>query len=367
MSSMGAPPSMNSTQSQRRRVRATIAAALTIAFLLSSCGVPKSASPVKIGEKNIPDEVLHPVIAHSVYLFSADNRIVPKSRFISLSDEPLETLRALVKELRSQPLADERAAGYASPLSQYQFTVDRVRNNVAVVAVQSQGLDKDVPALAALVYTLTGIDGIELVDFESNGKRIDDVYRSAVNNYVPTRPPVGRRDYEGEVLDLTTVTVYLVEGDRILPFERNQLQLERGTDLQIANSYLGKLSEGPTEAERLRGVTSWVADLRATVRSDSNGMVTIDLDRKAFAALNASQQVLALAQILFTIDLANVGIEFAVSLDGAPLRSIPGPFGAISEAAACGPRADPSSTCVLVNKQDYLSVLAPVAVEEPTG
>lgn len=356
-----------SNRSGPRRSRAAVVTAVAAVAALTSCGVPKSTSPVKIAEKNIPDEVLHPVIAHSVYLFSADNRIVPKSRFIPLSDEPLETLRALVKELRSQPLADERSAGYVSPLSGYQFTVDRVRNNVAVVALQSQGLDKDVPALAALVFTLTGIDGIELVDFELNGKQLHDVYRSAVNNYVPTRPPVGRRDYEGEVLDLTTVTVYLVEGDRIVPFERNQLQLERGTDLQIANSYLGKLSEGPTEAERVRGVTSWVADLRTTVRTGSSGLVTIDLDRKAFATLNENQQVLALAQILFTIDLANIGIEFAVTLDGAPLRSIPGPYGPISDVAPCGPQADSPTTCVFINKQDYLSLLAPVTAEEPTG
>jgi spore germination protein GerM len=133
----------------------------------------------------------------------------------------------------------------------------------------------------------------------------------------------------------TTALVFLVDGDRLAPVRR---QVPAPATPAVV---LAALAAGPTAAEAASGLRSALVT-EATLSQVIAGMVTVRLDGD-FVAADLREQVLALAQLVYTItELPGIGgVEFAFDGQPAEIPTAQGPSrtGAATRAdfAAIGP------------------------------
>jgi hypothetical protein len=123
-----------------------------------------------------------------------------------------------------------------------------------------------------------------------------------------TTPPTAPTSAAGP-----TAQIYLVSGDHLVARSRHI------TGLNIPAEALRSLLVGPTPAESRHGLTSDVPAQTRLLSLDLNGSVArVDLS-PTFGIAGGSQQVLAIAQIVFTVTASHYidGVTFAV--DGRPI------------------------------------------------
>lgn len=110
----------------------------------------------------------------------------------------------------------------------------------------------------------------------------------------------------------TTAVVFLVDGERLAPVRR---QVPAPA---TPSAVLAALAAGPTPAEATAGLRS-APVAGAALAQVTAGAATVALDRD-FAAIGLNEQVLALAQLVYTItELPGIGgVRFSV--DGRPIE-----------------------------------------------
>jgi hypothetical protein len=120
--------------------------------------------------------------------------------------------------------------------------------------------------------------------------------------------------------DLATVSVYLVRGGRLWARPRTI------PAPASPSGALGALAEGPTSAERDEGLrTELLApDALGSVR-EGGGVVQVDVSDE-LADLPSDRQVLAVAEIVLTVDAARPGASVAITIADEPV-SVPLPAG----------------------------------------
>jgi spore germination protein GerM len=120
-------------------------------------------------------------------------------------------------------------------------------------------------------------------------------------------------------------TVYLVDGDRLMPAPR------RVTGLNVPAEALRALLEGPTPSESAAGLVSDIPTQTRLISLDLNGTVAaVDLSND-FGTTGGSQQVLAVAQIVYTLTASKYINTVAFSLAGKPIE-VPDGSGSLSTA-----------------------------------
>lgn len=120
-------------------------------------------------------------------------------------------------------------------------------------------------------------------------------------------------------------TVYLVSGDRLVAVHR------RVTGLNVPAEGLRALLEGPTSSESATGVVSDIPSQTRLISLDLNGAVAaVDLSDD-FGAAGGSQQVLAVAQIVYTLTASKYIDAVTFSLAGKPVE-VPDGSGSLSTA-----------------------------------
>jgi spore germination protein GerM len=120
-------------------------------------------------------------------------------------------------------------------------------------------------------------------------------------------------------------TVYLADGDRLVPVTR------RVTGLNLPAEALRSLLEGPTSTEGAAGVVSDIPSQTRLISLDLNGAVAaVDLSDD-FGTTGGSQQVLAVAQIVYTLTASKYIDSVVFSLAGKPIE-VPDGSGSLSTA-----------------------------------
>ncbi len=152
----------------------------------------------------------------------------------------------------------------------------------------------------ALMSTSCGLRG------ESTPTRLDDIA-------LPPEPvpEEARPEEEGP-----STVVFFVRGDRLEA-------VERSTPPSLTSAMRGLL-EGPRETEADRGLRSAVpagTSLRST--SVVNGLATIDLSDD-FSSVVGPEQVLAMAQIVYTATSIPESTEVQIAIEGAPIDAARG-------------------------------------------
>lgn len=122
----------------------------------------------------------------------------------------------------------------------------------------------------------------------------------------------------------TDVTVFLAESSRLAPVHR-RVQSGSVTDR------LDALVHGPTDAESETGLRTAIGpDTRATHLGTTNDVASIDLSR-TFVGVGGEEQILAVAQIVFTATEATGVSRVQFSL-GRKVVAVPTEDGTLSDA-----------------------------------
>jgi hypothetical protein len=124
-------------------------------------------------------------------------------------------------------------------------------------------------------------------------------------------------------LSSTTVRVWLVAGERIAPVARDIVAPPR------LDRALSALAVGPTEPEATLGLRSAVAAETIGETDLVSGVATVDL-RKAFANSTPREQLLALAQLVYTATEVDAVEVVSFTFDGQPI-DVPRDDGSISD------------------------------------
>jgi hypothetical protein len=310
------------------RPRALVLLCLLSAVLLSACGVPRDDKPKRVELREIPIGVRQPTEPLQVYFQFQANKLDFRLRDIPLSPTPLGRLRSVLAALKAGPTPEDRANGYSTVVTPYDVRIAAVRGSTAVVDLTApsgrSGMDRDSLALGQLVLTLTAVPGIESVDFERDGQRLDFVFDDSFEKV--TRTPVKRSTYDTLTLGIETPVIYFVRDGKVVGRERESVRQE--SDAANANAYLDLLVEGPVAEETADGVTSKVADFRPSVSVDSAGDVVLSIaNGEAFRNLPSdADRALAIAQLLFTIS-APFDQPVQIEIDGIRQPSVLGPNG----------------------------------------
>lgn len=179
--------------------------------------------------------------------------------------------------------------------------------------------------LGALVVLLLASCG---VGTESNADVVDDD-RVPFGLLDADRRPVTGPSPNGAVL----VDVYLSveEGDALSAVTRRV-----GTS--SLDAVLAELERSPTDAETADGLRSALADVDAIAGTEvSRGVATVDLS-DSFAEISGSEQLVAIAQLVYTATaLPGIG-QVTFTLEGQPIEV---------------PRGDGSLTSDAVTRGDY--------------
>lgn len=119
------------------------------------------------------------------------------------------------------------------------------------------------------------------------------------------------------------VQVYLLSGDRLLTVDRTADSADSLADV------VRLTVDGPTDEERLLGITSAIPTGTVGLVSTSRGVAEVDLNA-SFGELRSSDQVLALGQIVYGLTaLPGIG-AVAFTLEGEPI-SVPRTDGTASD------------------------------------
>lgn len=139
---------------------------------------------------------------------------------------------------------------------------------------------------------------------------------SEANRIAPDDVPFGLLD-EGTTTTAVTegrsADIYLLARDKLIAVERSVPE-DGGL-----RALLQRVVEGPTKEERTLGITSAVPVGTVASVGSSRGVATVDLNA-AFGDIRASEQLLALAQIVYTLT-AQPGIGgVSFTLEGDPVK-----------------------------------------------
>jgi spore germination protein GerM len=153
---------------------------------------------------------------------------------------------------------------------------------------------------------------------------------SPPHRIAPSTVPYGLLDLQQATPRATasgpTVSVYLVDGDRLVARPRQI------TGLNEPAEALRSLLAGPTPAESRRGLVSDIPAQTRLYSLDLQGSIaTVDLS-PTFGTSGGSQQVLAVAQIVYTITASRYIDAVRFSVDGRPIE-VPNGSGSLGSAA----------------------------------
>ena len=162
------------------------------------------------------------------------------------------------------------------------------------------------------------------VSTESRPRSIpQDRIPAALSNPPPSPSTTGR-------VGDATFTVYLIDGERLRPVPRTAL----GGITPAAR--LEALRAGPTSDEAAAGLGSALnEETSIRVSRVAGGTATVDLPH-ALAALVGSDQVLALAQLVFTLTEDPAISEVTFTVDGEPVAAPVGDGALIGRAVGRG-------------------------------
>jgi spore germination protein GerM len=189
-------------------MRSRAVAALLVALAavgVAGCGVGAQSQPQRIGRADVPfglgrpthDETTTTVApsageSYTLYLVAGE-----QLRAVTRRARERLTPSALLSKLSEGPTPTEADAGLRTLLSP-DVAVDHVRVADDVATVELTGAGADQPAgnegalaIAQLVYTATGIPGVQRVRFEVDGQPAE-IPRG---DGTLTRRPVSRADY----------------------------------------------------------------------------------------------------------------------------------------------------------------------------
>ncbi|HVX71141.1 MAG TPA: GerMN domain-containing protein [Mycobacteriales bacterium] len=122
------------------------------------------------------------------------------------------------------------------------------------------------------------------------------------------------------------VAIYLVDGDHLVARSRQI------TGLNVPAEALRSLLLGPTPAESAQGLISDIPAQTRLFSLDLRGTVaTVDLS-STFGAAGGSQQVLAIAQIVYTVTASRYIDAVRFSLSGRPIE-VPNGTGSLAPGA----------------------------------
>lgn len=156
--------------------------------------------------------------------------------------------------------------------------------------------------ILGLVLTATGCG----VRGESSPTRLEDIALSP-----EAVPAEARPEEEGP-----STAVFFVRGDRLEA-------VERSTPPTLATAVRGLL-QGPRQTEAEGGLRSAVpAGTELLSASLVDGLATIDLSED-FAAVVGPEQVLAVAQLVYTATSIPEAAEVRIAIDGAPIDAARG-------------------------------------------
>jgi spore germination protein GerM len=124
-----------------------------------------------------------------------------------------------------------------------------------------------------------------------------DAEREA-NRVPPTEVPFGLLDQQAttstEAPSGRTATVYLVAEERLVDIDRPVADGAGLSDL------LELVVDGPSDTERVLGVTTAIPEGAVAAVSSSRGLAEVDLTAE-FGEIRSADQLLALAQIVYTL------------------------------------------------------------------
>ncbi len=183
------------------------AAVVSMVLVVAACGPSAQDRPDEIGTDDVPFGLLEPPTTASpstttttvargvqvtVFLVGPAGP-VPVARSL---DEDRVTLRGALAALAAGPTDDEAALGlHGAVPPEADLRAISVERGIATVAVDKLflelGTGEQTDALAQIVFTATGIDGIDRVRFEVDG---EPVAVPALDGSIVERP-VTRRDY----------------------------------------------------------------------------------------------------------------------------------------------------------------------------
>lgn len=150
---------------------------------------------------------------------------------------------------------------------------------------------------------------------------------SAPERIGPARVPYGLLDARTTTASPSAAgpatTVYLVDANHLVPAVR------RVTGLNVPAEALRALLRGPTASEGAAGIASDIPSQTRLFSLDLNGSVAaVDLSTD-FGAAGGSQQVLAVAQIVYTLTASKLIDAVTFSLGGKPIE-VPDGSGSLS-------------------------------------
>lgn len=194
-------------------------------------------------------------------------------------------------------------------------------------------------AVAGLVTALTLVGcgvPIERTDHPVSADELGFQPREEVTSTTSSVPP--------SVLSSTTTTileaiypldVYWIDGVHLLPVRRTS------TEATLASA-IESLRAGPDQGETASGLRSAIASPAMIVSAEvRSGRATVVLDR-SFLTLPGNEQVLAVAQIVYTVTVAPGIGQIDFQLDGRPLPV---------------PRGDGQPSAGSVSRDDYVSMV----------
>lgn len=168
----------------RGAVRTRLVAALLVAAGLTACGVPVQTRPVALANGQLPAGLTSasttttlpgssvPVSLVQVY-FVAGDRLVARSRLVPSPG----SLPEAVADLLAGPTPAESTAGIrtsidpGTELLSERVSKDRVTLDLSAAFANTGGPDQ-ILAIAQLVWTATGVPGIDSVSFELQGSPV---------------------------------------------------------------------------------------------------------------------------------------------------------------------------------------------------
>lgn len=164
-------------------------------------------------------------------------------------------------------------------------------------------------AVAALTATGCGLPAHQVTRLDP-----DSVPFGLLNTAPPSVPAQGRGPQ---------ATVYLVDGGRLVTVAR------RVVGENVPAEAARALMEGPTTAESARGLTTDVPTPTHLISLDLTGSVaTVDLSSE-FGDLGGSDQVLAVAQFVYTLTASPYIDAVRFAIDGKPIE-VPDASGSLS-------------------------------------
>lgn len=163
--------------------RGVVALCLMLTAMVS-CGIPVEDRARPLSDSQVPSSLPNvvppptsrpadPSVAPAELFFVRDSRLAPVAREASATPSVEETLAALI----GGPTPVERSAGLRTALAGPVRLVEKEVPGVPVVDVAESfgqiGGEEEILALAQIVFTLTGVPGVDGVAFALSGRVVE--------------------------------------------------------------------------------------------------------------------------------------------------------------------------------------------------